>query len=270
MKYTVPRWIENNPSRIRSEISNGDWKTSKIVTHVIVSDDASDERNLKEYEARVCGFDAKLNGSLDFIANRDRLGIAKNKNKCIERLYNMNCDYYFLFDEDCYPSKYGWEMLYIKAHEYTGIHHMIFNVDGLGGISRGQKVRNIAQEWTNCTGVMMFFTRHVVEGIGGFDPVFNIYGYEHANFSLRAHAAGFHNGYGEYIVPLKAEEYLESIDFFNHPGKPPHEVLQNKEEYDFKSSIHGEPTAEYIEENREHLCPKSGDYYRDFRTKARA
>lgn len=267
MRYTVPHWLRNLPHPAWSRKSGvHTWRDVRLNVHIVMSDDASNYEDVKEYENQFCRFDAANVSSLHFIANKQRLGIAKNKNKCIEKLYEHNCDYYFLFDEDCYPRQLEWEKLYIKAHERTKIHHMIFNTDGLAGIRRGKVILDSVQEWTNCTGVMLFFTKTLLETIGGFDPVFNIYGYEHANFSLRSHAAGMHNGYGEYTVPLKAEEFIESIDFANHPGKPPHPVLVNKQEYDFKSSIHGENTKEYISENSEHLCPKHGDYYRDFRT----
>lgn len=44
-------------------------------------------------------------------------GIAKAKNKCIDFLYKMGCEYFFLFDDDTRPMGYLWERPYIESGE---------------------------------------------------------------------------------------------------------------------------------------------------------
>lgn len=56
-----------------------------------------------------------------------RVGIAKSKNKCLELL--EKCDYIFLFDDDFYPIKEGWEKIYIETSKETGIQHFCFTFD---------------------------------------------------------------------------------------------------------------------------------------------
>jgi glycosyltransferase involved in cell wall biosynthesis len=56
-----------------------------------------------------------------------RVGIAKSKNKCLELL--EKCDHIFLFDDDFYPIKEGWEQIYIDTAQQTGIHHLCFTFD---------------------------------------------------------------------------------------------------------------------------------------------
>ena len=46
--------------------------------------------------------------------SQTRLGIAARKNECLNTL--KNCDYIFLFDDDCFPVKNGWEDYFIDAH----------------------------------------------------------------------------------------------------------------------------------------------------------
>jgi hypothetical protein len=49
--------------------------------------------------------DYKLHIARD--SDEDRRGIALRKNECLHHL--QDCDYIFLFDDDCYPKKKGWE-----------------------------------------------------------------------------------------------------------------------------------------------------------------
>jgi glycosyltransferase involved in cell wall biosynthesis len=81
---------------------------------LVVVDDNSDKRkhNLKVDE---------------YFYFKQRAGIAKAKNKCIELL--ENCDDIFLFDDDFYPIKRGWEKIYIAAKDLTGCQHMCFTFD---------------------------------------------------------------------------------------------------------------------------------------------
>jgi GT2 family glycosyltransferase len=51
-------------------------------------------------------------------------GIAKGKNKCIE--YLEDCDHLFLFDDDCWPIKKGWEDIYIKNAKESGCNHFSY------------------------------------------------------------------------------------------------------------------------------------------------
>lgn len=116
------------------------------------------------------------------------VGIARAKNKCFELL--DDCDYIFLFDDDCYPVDFGWEKPYIES----GVNHLSFTFDRLAnGKQNGNKIvehYGLLNVFNNPCGCMLFFTRKCLELVGGFNPLYKVYGYEHVDLSVRIHNAG--------------------------------------------------------------------------------
>lgn len=109
-----------------------------------------------------------------------QVGIARAKNKCLELL--DDCDYLFLFDDDCYPIKNGWAEAYIS----TGLHHASFNFFWHGdGMKVIEELSNNVLSWSSPRGCMMFFTKECLEKCGGMDEGFAIWGYEHPDYSRR-------------------------------------------------------------------------------------
>ena len=136
---------------------------------LIVVDDASDTRIKSDYR---------------FPCNA---GISAAKNKCIELL--EGCEHYFLFDDDCWPITDDWHLPYINS----GIKHLSFTFPSLSnGRPNGRRLmwsRNGISNYTKPCGCMLYFTKEVVEKIGGFDPDYIQWGFEHIDFSIRAYNA---------------------------------------------------------------------------------
>ncbi len=175
-----------------------------------------------------------------------RLGIAKAKNECIKYLHN--CDYVFLFDDDACPMHEDWYKVYIEASNCTGVGHFqhMIQIAGLNKIS-SQDGLDI---FDNTGGVMLFFTREMLNKVGGFDPKFGIYGYEHSNLTSRCFNAGG-NKYGQNLTPGRTGEVIYSLDFnLNHLGQLP--PLGKLSEEGFTSSLRGEESniQTYINSNR--------------------
>lgn len=114
----------------------------------------------------------------DYTYNSHRLGIAKSKNVCIKRL---NVDHLFLFDDDCFPTCDGWWEPWLNLAQ-----HMIFANPNMG------KTRETEDQtwWTGAHGCCMYFTRNCINMVGGFDPEFLNYGFEHYELTFRIHKAG--------------------------------------------------------------------------------
>jgi len=116
------------------------------------------------------------------------VGIAQAKNKCFELL--EDCDYIFLFDDDCYPVVDGWELPYIESEA----NHLSFTFDRLAnGRQNGNKIvmdMGYLTVFNNPCGCMLFFTKKCLEVVGGFNPLYKVYGYEHVDLSVRIHNAG--------------------------------------------------------------------------------
>lgn len=150
----------------------------------------------------------------------ERQGIAKAKNKCIKNL--VDCDHLFLFDDDCFPKKIGWAEYYIN-HNADHLMHLDPKVMNL------IEVRDRFACYCDCMGVMLYFSKKAIDVLGGYDPRFGIYGYEHAEISRRASLSNLTPGLAnEFCTPIDSCSYIYSLDIDrNHKGiSPP--LIDNK------------------------------------------
>jgi glycosyltransferase involved in cell wall biosynthesis len=215
------------------------WPKNHEVQFVVVEDDSTPE-TVESNKKLVQDFGGK------YIQNSSRKGIAKGKNACLDALKKN--DYIFLFDDDAFPCKDGWADLYIETSKKTGVHHFNHLVDNIGLAFLREK--NGIREYENTGGVLLFLTKEALKKVGAFNSNFNIYGFEHADYTHRAHASGLHNGFGKYLTPVGTQEYIYSLDFnLNHWGILPKLGDFKKEE--FVSSLAGEEDKiqGYIKEN---------------------
>lgn len=176
-----------------------------------VVDDFSDNEHFDKLWDLACEYP-----QVAFLFSGKRLGIAKAKNECLE--LTKDCDYVFLFDDDCFPQMEEWADLYINQAKYLNIHHMMHLEQR--GILKKVGYKHSIDSYNNCAGCMLFFTRHALNVLGGFNKGFDIYGYEHAEITLRAHRAGLTNGYGKYVSPYFSCDFIYSADlkFAKHTG----------------------------------------------------
>lgn len=137
-------------------------------------------------------------------------GIAAAKNKCIELLMSQGCTHFFLFDDDTWPKAPGWELPYINSGEK----HLSFTFPTLAnGKHNGRKLlgkRGKISEYGSPCGCMLYFTREVVDKIGGMDVGFVQWGMEHVDFSRRAFLAGLTSR--PYLDVSRSGELLYSMD----------------------------------------------------------
>lgn len=151
------------------------------------------------------------------------VGIATAKNKCLELL--DDCDYIFLFDDDCYPKQKDWYLPYINS----GINHLSFT---FGSLRNGRKNGNNVLmkhkgivSYSNPCGCMLFFTSKCLEVVGGFNIDYDTYSYEHVDLSNRIFNAG--------LTPARFLDVDGSIDLFHsldYEGNIPSSV-NNKSQY---------------------------------------
>ena len=184
--------------------------------------------------------------------SKERKGIAYRKNECLKRL--AHCDYIFLFDDDCFPIKDGWAEFFIGAHKASGQHHFLYlkETSTIRLIQAHQNrdlgadykfsIRTI-MEYNNCGGCFMFLTKEVIEKVGGYCKDYGYYGFEHAGYSQRIHAAGL-TPMGAYLCPAGAGEYIYAMDYDFH--------LPFNKQVNHQPSMMNEinKIPEYIEQNR--------------------
>ena len=136
----------------------------------VVIDDNSDDPDLNRRWAEQLG---------EYYYNENRLGIAKSKNECIKQL---DTEHILLFDDDCFPIKPRWWDPWINAD-----HHMVYALRPLIG---RKELKEKTIWWKGCLGCCLYFSRHAIDTLGGFDPRFKIAGFEHAEITSRARRAG--------------------------------------------------------------------------------
>lgn len=131
-------------------------------------------------------------------------GIAVAKNKCLELM--GDADYYFLFDDDVYPKVKDWHLQYI----FTGLNHLCFSFDKFSnGVGNGRKKIGESGDiiyWHEPCGLMLFLTKKCLDTVGGFDPAYGRWGYEHVGYSMRIHNAG--------LTPKPFMDIKNSLDVF--------------------------------------------------------
>lgn len=173
---------------------------------ILVSDDASSLENAGK-NAEIC---SRYN--VFYLYSKTRLGIAKNKNSGITYLNSFPYDYLFMFDDDCFPIHFGWDLPFIQLFQRHQISHSMYLVEAGEVRATETDPTNSYQVFNNCGGYCLFFTKESILTLKGMDPNFGIYGFEHAELSNRAALYGFTKDKGKYICPVQAKEYLFSYD----------------------------------------------------------
>jgi len=137
------------------------------------------------------------------------VGIARAKNKCLELL--DGCEHIFLFDDDCYPLKEGWERPYIESPEP----HLMAVFKDLSGRRKLKDISLIYKDsrhkaWSRPRGMMLYVHHSAVEAVGGMDPIFGRWGFEHGDWSNRIYNAGLTTH--RYADVVGSEELIYSMD----------------------------------------------------------
>lgn len=159
----------------------------------------------------------------DYATNADyrfqsRATISEAKNKCLQLCYESGAEHIFLFDDDTIVLKKGWELPYINSGEHhlcatffpwTKIHLKAssnFNIkcDGDIGIQMIQ-----LKEHRLANGYGLYFSRHCIETVGGFDTKYNNK-FEHVDISRRIFNAGLTKHMFQDVVG--SEELIYCLD----------------------------------------------------------
>lgn len=194
---------------------------------IVVIDDNSDVAEVNK--AVVASFDMPI----IYKYSTKRLGISGAKNACLWEL--CDADDVFLFDDDTWPAQLGWAESWILINRANSISHSIYSVNCKTDDGKNQAIRAHVEKiatigsgniemfaFNNCFGVMLYFHRDCLNAIGGYDmSAQNVYGFEHAQMSIRAAKAGFTQGH-KYISPSVSSELIYSIDIaYNWLGEFP-------------------------------------------------
>lgn len=214
---------------------------------VVVSDDSECSNN-RWRNAESC---EKFLANFKYINNSANRGIAKNKNSCIKAL--SDCDYLFLFDDDCFPIKEGWAEFVIDCHRKSGVHHFnLLEHVHHKLINSVQYDGFVIEEYYAVGGVFMFITKEVVSKVGAFNKDYDTYGFEHASYTYRVYRSGLHNGLSINLTIKDLQEYIFSIDYASFPNNVNHmmfNILCEHCNIERKSSVDPIETQKSIKNN---------------------
>ena len=176
----------NRPDLLEKCLANFD-KFRVPYSELVVVDDHSNQ------EIAMVNEQVTNKYSFQYRRNPKRLGINRSKNKCIE--YLDHCDYVFLFDDDIWPLKEGWEKPWIEASVATNIHFFDYCYNPYPANKKDdpaiRMVGGIKLGIYRCAmGHMLFMTSVSITLLGGMDLRYRLYGAEHDGLSHRAFNAG--------------------------------------------------------------------------------
>lgn len=147
----------------------------------------------------------------------ENVGIARAKNKCLELLDDAGCDHFFLFDDDCYPIADDWWKPYVDSPEPHLMYGFkdFFHRPRLGDTTLLYRdSRHVA--WSHARGCLLYATREVLEKVGGMDPCYGLWGYEHGAWSNRINAAGLTSW--RFADVVGSEQLIHSMDEYEEVG----------------------------------------------------
>ena len=149
-------------------------------------------------------------------------GVAYSKN---QNLYTLrDCDFIFLFDDDCYPFENNWAEYFINS----GYNHLLYLEP-----SHNLKAKiNDLEIYHDCGGVFIYLTKEVLNKVGYFNSEYGQYGFEHAGYSNRIYKAGLTDA--PYQQLEETNKYICALDY----------IIEHK------SSIPEYKKGKLIEENR--------------------
>lgn len=147
----------------------------------------------------------------------EQKGVAYSKNMCLSKL--KDCDYIFLFDDDCAPKAKGWVDFFINSKQ----NHLLYMNKNYKPICEFGEV----VYFTDASGVFMFLTKEVIDKVGYFNPDYKRYGFEHAGYSKRIYHAKLTNT--NFPVLKGSDKYLHAIDFDGNVGFPHYSTIEGEE-----------------------------------------
>jgi glycosyltransferase involved in cell wall biosynthesis len=142
------------------------------------------------------------------------VGIARAKNKCIQLL--EHCQEIFLFDDDCRPTAPGWEKPYQEAPaDLISLNWSHYQDGSATGNNIMNRIGDLEYFYRPC-GVLLYARRRIWETIGGMDPHYIKWGYEHVEWARRAHNRGLlpypYIGIKNQFDKLEADDYTTKLE----------------------------------------------------------
>lgn len=140
-------------------------------------------------------------------------GPAFMRNACLRKFYDNGCDFIILFDDDTYPIRSGWIDYVVEQHKLSGNHWF-----GIPDPFRDtvQSVQGEVVYWDNLIGALSFYTRKLLDTVGGYNTQYIRYGYEDCGYQHRVRNSDLIKSEGmpsplKLMTWIKAEDVLHCV-----------------------------------------------------------
>lgn len=147
----------------------------------------------------------------------DRNGVAHARNALMKQFYDEGYDYWFIFDDDCYPVKQGWETYFVEQAQKA-------NWDFFGMPEYFKDTMMFSYDeiifWEQAMCQFALYSRKVVETMGYFRPYTHGYGFEDAEWINRLKASGLNKSAHGVPCPVRIMAYIHPDDVFGDNPLP--------------------------------------------------
>lgn len=177
------------------------YHPTEHAVNILVCDDSSNPDCAKENQL-TCEY-----WGINYHYHPTRIGVAANKNFGLAMM--ADSDVIFLFDDDCFPNDTFWAESYIHTMNRNNVHHMTYTP--WFPHQRSERDGMYISEWG--MGCCMFFSKQLIEKIGGFDEKYHMFGFEHLSYGRRAFLSGMNQDYGAYLTPIATIGKIFTLDY---------------------------------------------------------
>lgn len=189
----------------------------KSYDHFVVVNDGNDDVDIE---------------SSHVIKTKGREGVGKGKNKALKYLYNKDCDYIFLLEDDMLVLDHDVFNRYVEAYKASGIHH--FNYGPGSPFNRKQSIKNYdlhnrhlldqhtepnprmvidygndvkVSLFEHTVAMFSFYTRDVLDDVGFIDEDY-YNAWEHVDHTYRIIKKGYHPPFWYFADIFDSHKYL--------------------------------------------------------------
>jgi hypothetical protein len=145
------------------------------------------------------------------VRNERSMGIVYSKNRSLSLLMDAGCDHLFLWDDDAYPLTNDWHVQYVESGEA----HLAYQFLDLAGPRKLKDIAVIHRDskhvaYTGQRGVMLYYKRHAIDKVGGFDSIYGRGMYEHSDLAMRIYQSGLNSW--AFADVVGSNELIHSMD----------------------------------------------------------
>lgn len=154
------------------------------------------------------------------INNEQNLGVGKSKNKALKYLYEAECDYIFLIEDDVKILNKEVFRKYILASKLSNIQHFNFAFHGVDNYCNGKPAIKLKVEYSpsvaiclfpNVYGAFSFYTKKCIETVGYMDEYY-YNAMEHVDHTLEIIKAKLHPPFRWFADIADSNLYLQELD----------------------------------------------------------